>query len=91
MEIAMNDRRIDAHPVLVRCESRRARKRLFGLLGRRPQGWVSFSRREHKRVFEVPPERLDDVLQIHGVRRARWSNDLTRPLISRQGGEHGAA
>jgi hypothetical protein len=23
MEIAMNDRRIDAHPVLVRCESRR--------------------------------------------------------------------
>ncbi|MCI1192596.1 hypothetical protein MOJ79_12150 [Calidifontimicrobium sp. SYSU G02091] len=72
--------RIYADRVLVRCESHRARKRLFGLIGRRPRGWVSFCRHLDKRVFEVPADRLDDALQINGMRRARWSNDLTRPV-----------
>jgi len=70
--------RLKAGHVLVRCNSCRARQRLFQVLGYPPAGWVSSCRNVARGVYDVPVDRLDQVLGIKGVRRAHWSDDLLR-------------
>jgi hypothetical protein len=57
--------------VIVRCGSRRARRRLVSALGRRPQAVFRLDRDCLHGAFAVSPEELATALAVNGVTRAR--------------------
>lgn len=60
---------------IVRVTSHRARDKLFALIGKQ-QGYFSWERRGEWR--ECPPSMLGPALQITGIKRAKWTDDLRK-------------
>lgn len=64
--------------VLIKCDSHRARDKVYGTLNRKPQSYWSMHRDTAKGFLAITPEELITINEksIKGVKQTYWTDDL---------------